>query len=282
MRFLLAVFVGSLSAVYSFGQGIAPNPSLPTRIRKVEYRTRAHLSLDDERDTNLDTPHSTKKVPEIDEEYVRMLLQDRGYWRASIKTKLVPLRTHNHARWFDVVFEIDEGLPYYLSGVTWTGMKQFGEADLNRSMRIRPGEVASRRAITAGLQEVQKLYAGIGYVNCTLVPHNQLDDAGYTLALGIAVDEGGQFYFGELSLPGLDDVHREMLLQHWQTIRAMPYSPEKEEAFFRGVLWPADPKLRSNDYLFYREFIEAHFDQSERTVNFSIRFTPSPPVGNIH
>ena len=291
MKLLLASFFGGLTAVTCVGQNISSGPSLAPRIRSVEYRTQAQLSRDVKHDTarmlrnnvnEPNTPLDAMEVREIAVDYARGLLWDEGYWRASVKTKLVPIYKYKGAQWFDVVFEIDEGVQYSLSGVAWTGMKEFGEADLDRSMAIHPGEVASRRRIANGLQAARELYVARGYVNCFLTPNTKIDDTTHTLTLEIAVDEGGQFHFGDLSLPGLDDARREMLSQRWQIIRGTAYSPGKEEEFFRSVLTLADPKLRGYHYWFYREFIKADFDQSQRTVNFSIRFAPPPPIGDIY
>jgi len=291
LKFLLASFFGGITALTCIGQNIPAAPSLAARIRNVGYRTQAQLSRDEKHDTarmlrnnvnEPNTPRATKEVREIAVEYARGLLHDEGYWRASVKTKLVPIHKYSGVQWFDVVFEIDEGAQYLLSRVAWTGMKEFEEADLDRLMAIRAGEIASRRRIAKGLEAARELYVGRGYVNCFLTPNTKFDDTTHTLTLEIAVDEGDQFHFGDLSLPGLDDAHREMLSQRWQTVRGTAYSPGKEEVFFRSVLRPADPKLRVYNYLLYREFIDAHFDQTERTVNFSIRFVPPPPIGNIH
>jgi len=288
LRFLLIVALCGMSLFLALAQDVPTHPPYPTRIRNVVYRTRAPIPVVDKNEAArrlrhvANTSHPSLGLEEtrgMAQEYARALLEDHGYWKASIETRLLPLP--QRAGWVDVVFQIDEGAQYYLSRISWTSVKEFTDSDLHDAMAIRSGEVASRGRISQGLQEVNKLYASRGYINCVLIPDTKLDDASHAMALNILVDEGAQFHFGELDLPGLDAEHREMLLQRWQAIKGTTYSFKKEEGFFRSVLWPADPKQPGYNYWFYREFIDTRLDEREHAMNFSIRFAPPPPVWKI-
>jgi hypothetical protein len=282
-RILVAFVFSASSAISCFGQTNSPRPAQPTRIRNVEYRTHIPLPLRDKNETTRrlrdntndpDTPRGSDEVRDIAVEYARFLLQDLGYWKSSIDARLVLLRKKQGIRWVDVIVDIEEGPQYHLSSIEWTGMHVFTEAELQAVMPIHQGEVANRGRIADGLEAVRKLYGTRGYINFTCVPETEFNDAAHTLGLRIDVDEGGQFHFGELHLPGLDDVNKERLLRQWDSIKGTTYSWEKQDAFFESAMRPAGPRPRNRFH--YLQYVNLHLDETERAVNFSISFLPPP------
>jgi len=289
-RLLVAFALSVALAIPSLGQDRNRHSLLPLKIRNVQYRPKGVLPLADRAETtrllrqNVNDPTGTTKITNADdlrataENYAKALLEDHGFWRARIETKLVQIPAALSVRLVDVVFDIDEGPQFHLSEITWTGMKEFTHDELQRAMPVHPGDVASRRQIADGLDRLRKLYASRGYINFTSVPDTKIDADARAFALVIDVDEGVQFRFGDLTLPGLDEAPKQMVLQRWESIRGTVYSPEKEVAFFRSVMWPAysSQLYRDSPYAFYQQFLHMQVDEKARVVNFSILFAPKP------
>ena len=288
-RLLVAFVVSTALALPSSSQKHNRHSLQPLKIRYVQYRSKGILPAADRAETSrllrryVNDPTGTSKVTnpddlrEIATEYARALLQDHGFWDFWIETRLMLLSPTQSTQPVDVVFDIDEGPEFYLSDIVWTGMKELTEDELQRTMPIHPGDVASRRQIADGLDRLRKLYASKGYINFTSFPDTKIDADARTLALVINVDEGAQFRFGDLTLPGLDDGSKQMVMRRWESMRGTVYSPEKEAAFFRSVIWPAHGKLpQGSDYLFYSQFLHRRLNEKQKRIDLSIYFVPQP------
>jgi hypothetical protein len=211
-------------------------------------------------------------------EYARRLLQDSGFWKFKTETRVVRLPSTPAAQPVDIMFDINEGPRFYISDISWIGLRVFSEDELRSAFPNR-GEIAGRRRIATGLEVLRKAYSEKGYINFTVVPDTNIDERTHTVALMIAVDEGVQFRFGELSLPGLNPVLEEQVLLRWAEIQGTAYSPGKEEAFFRSVFTAANGLFGRDDGILYRRLLHRELDERARTVNLSIHFLPQPTQG---
>jgi outer membrane protein assembly factor BamA len=282
-RILVAVVASSAFAFSASTQGRLGDSQLPFNIRSVHYRNTNLVPVAEREETTrqlrqaVNGPNqrritNLKDLRDTATEYARRLLEDEGFWNSRIEVNLVkhpPTRTIQPV---DVVFQITDGPRIYLSGVVWTGMTVFTGDELQKQIPIHAGEVASRRGIAEGLQAARKLYASRGYVNFTVVPDSKIDEAAHTMAIALNGDEGAQFRFGELILPGLDDVHTNMVLQRWEAIRGDVYSPQQEESFFRSVMWPAYLRHEDFDYRLFSQVLNRRLNEQEKTINFSVSF----------
>jgi Surface antigen variable number repeat len=78
---------------------------------------------------------------------------------------------------------LDAGQQYKLRDLHWKWYDIIFEQQLLDLMPVHPGEIFSRSKIAKVLEEARKLYQSHGYLNFTLIPNSEIDDAGAALRL---------------------------------------------------------------------------------------------------
>jgi len=202
------------------------------------------------------------------EELVREAYQDKGYFKADVSAELVPIRAPGiNSR--ALILHVRPGRQYHLVSVSWRGMTVFSESELAKLIPVRAGELFNRAKIANGLEAVRKLYDSEGYINFTSIPTPQIDDEVGTVDFEIDIDEGGQFYFGELEVEGMQEAHRRLLLSAWEGVRGQPYNTVEADKFFNRFFRSPLPHITPGDYTI------RNIDTHNRLVNYSLQLTPS-------
>jgi len=169
---------------------------------------------------------------DIDMEMLRNYYQERGFFTARAvaskveirdvgggKFRLPPFYFNSPGKRADVTIEVDEGRRYVLNQVNYVGVKLFRTTDfLTRDVfKMRPGEYFSTAKLRKGLEEMQKLYGGFGYIDFVPEPSFDILPNSNKLDLTIHVDEGKQFFVRRIDFSGNTTtrdkvIRRELLL----------------------------------------------------------------------
>jgi outer membrane protein insertion porin family len=170
---------------------------------------------------------------EEDAERVRFAYGDRGYLRGGpVGDPETHLRNESGLSLFtfrprkgkriDIHMNIEEGERYRLAGINFTGNKA---APNTRALRAifpqKDGEVFNVTTFHKALQNLQKAYGQMGYINMTAIPDPTYDDAKHTVTWNIDIDEGKQFTVSRIEFQGNTVtrdfvIRRELLLQEGQ------------------------------------------------------------------
>ncbi|HEY1272912.1 MAG TPA: POTRA domain-containing protein, partial [Terriglobales bacterium] len=211
---------------------------------------------------------------------VKYEYQNRGYFLADVTARLIPVLESSTRHTYDaVVTVLNEGQQYRLQELHFSNVKLFSDAQLRSAIPIHQGDIFSREKIAAGLDNLRKLYGSRGYINFTPLPDTTIDEEHGLILLTIDVEEGKQYTFGELSLPGLDARHSRKLRSEWNnTLRGQPYWIAAVEKFFRQQFrMPSDPYPLWED----PEITRRRINDDSHTVDYEIRFVPNALVESI-
>ena len=195
--------------------------------------------------------------------------QDNGYWRANISAEATWAQGESGDHPVDVrIRAINEGEPYWIKDIQWTGVTVFPKSELLQAFSLRPWELMIRTREVAGIDAVRRLYVAHGYLAATLNPQMQFDDAAHSVSLTLAVEEDKLFYFRDLSVAGLDRESTRQLESGWERMREQPYSTENLRDFFQRYFHPRQPGM---DPL---EYSTSNIDLNTHTVDIRISFAP--------
>ncbi|MFZ0662588.1 MAG: outer membrane protein assembly factor BamA [Acidobacteriaceae bacterium] len=169
---------------------------------------------------------------EEDSERVRQAYRDRGYVRATVGDPKTHLRNETGLSLFtfrpkkgkriDITMPIDEGNRYRLSGITFTGNKAVANVRaLRAQFAEKDGSWFNATQFGKGLQNLQKAYGTLGYINFVGIPTPHFDDAKKTVSFNIDIDEGKPFYVSRIEFQGNTVtrdyvIRRELALQEGQ------------------------------------------------------------------
>ena len=157
---------------------------------------------------------SLDDVTEMGLERVRAGWQDRGYFKVKITGETRTLTSSPASQRIALSVHVDEGSQYKLSHITFTNNKAITSVETLRGFfPIVNGEIFSREKIGKGLENLQKAYGELGYVNFTPVPDTYFDDENKVITVEINLDEGKQFRVGSVNVLGVEESLREELLK---------------------------------------------------------------------
>jgi outer membrane protein insertion porin family len=170
---------------------------------------------------------------EEDAERVRRAYQDRGYFRASTGDPLTHLLNEGGLSFFtfrprrgkriDIRIPVDEGARYRLGSITFQGSKipNLNTKALRAQFPVKDGERFDITQFSKGLQNLQKAYGQLGYINFSGNPIPHIDDDHKTVSFVIDLEEGKQFYVSRIEFQGNTVtrdfvIRRELLLEEGQ------------------------------------------------------------------
>jgi outer membrane protein insertion porin family len=162
---------------------------------------------------------------EEDGERVRQAYRDKGYFRASTGEPLTHLRNEGGLSFFtfrprkgkriDIRIPVDEGARYRLGTITFSGNKAVPDANL-KALRaqfpMKDGDWFNYTAFGKGLQNLQKAYGQLGYINFSASPIPKIDDDKKIVSFNIDLEEGKQFYVSRIEFQG-NTVTRDFVIR---------------------------------------------------------------------
>lgn len=141
-------------------------------------------------------------------------LQSRGYFTATVRARITPLSDQPFGA--RLLFNVEQGLQYKVGSVTFKNAKTFSAQQLLAVFPLRPGEIFKTNDVRAGLENVRRIYANLGYIKCAPVPLTDVDQVSRTINLTIDLDEGFRYRVEKVTVLGLN---RELSERIWQELR---------------------------------------------------------------
>jgi outer membrane protein insertion porin family len=169
---------------------------------------------------------------EMDMEMLRNYYQERGFFTAHAvdhkveirdvgggKFRVPPFFLNRPGKRADISIDVEEGRRYTLNKVNYVGVKLFRTTDfLTRDVfKMVPGEYFSTAKLRKGMDEMQKLYGGFGYIDFVPEPSFDFLPNSDKLDMTINVDEGKQFFVRRIDFAGNSTtrdkvIRRELLI----------------------------------------------------------------------
>ena len=125
-----------------------------------------------------------------DEESIRKYYMRYGY----ADFRIVSTDTTYHAEdggGYVITITVDEGPLYRVSSESVTShLPKVNGADLERFVKLHPGDVYNATAIDKSVEAITRELARLGYAFSEVRPHGERDGSNHTIAIGFTVDDG--------------------------------------------------------------------------------------------
>lgn len=184
-------------------------------------------------------PYSRSAIEAFVFEQVRPEYLSHGYLRVKFDpavTSFPPGVDKMRSNKVDVLVPVDYGLPYKWDGVKWAGNSAISSADLDKLNILMPGSVANGMETAALWERVKTTYANQGFLDMTLQPTPQFDDANKLVTFTAAIQEGPQYHMGELVLSGLSLEGERRIRGAWTIAPGAVFNESVYEAFLdKGI-----------------------------------------------
>ncbi len=216
-----------------------------------------------------------------DTERVRSEYQNRGYFKVLVqepKTQIhdtghqgfhIPLLQKGPGKAVDITMPIEEGDKYSLGGITFKNNKAVtNTAALRRLFVIKDGDTFDRSKIAKGLENLQKAYGQLGYINFTSIPNTTFDEQKKLVFLDIDVDEGKQFSVRRIEFQGNTTtrdkvIRREIVLEEGQVYNQQLWELSIQRLNQLGFF----DNLKADD----PNVTERHLNEKDGTVDLTLK-----------
>lgn len=150
-----------------------------------------------------------------DLEMLRSWYMDRGHINFAIDSTQVTI-TPDRQRVY-ITINITEGPVYHIGSVALAGDPILPEAELMALLSVKPGDIFSRREVTASSSRIADRLGDIGYALAHLNPIPEIDEAEQRVDLRYYIDPGNRIYVRRIGISGnlhtQDEVIRRELRQ---------------------------------------------------------------------
>jgi outer membrane protein insertion porin family len=167
-----------------------------------------------------------------------------------------------------LIYRISEGQRYRIGSISLSGMEEFTEEELRRTIRIRPGNIASYENINAGSEGLRAYYGNRGYVRVGVQPIFDADAQKGIVNIEYSISEGSVGYINKVNISGnertADKVIRRELVVY------------PDEKYNRSRVQASESKLRNLGYFEIVTISPAETGESDRyDLNVQVKEQPT-------
>ena len=159
-----------------------------------------------------------------DLETLRSYYMDRGYLRFIVKSSQITLSPDKEKVFISI--HIIEGPQYHLSAVDLKGEFKVAKAQLEKKLLLKPGEVFSRKKMTASSQAMKDLLGDAGYAFAEVTPVPQVNDKDKTVAITWLIDPKQKTYVRRINIHGNHKTYDEVFRREFRQLEGAWFSPK--------------------------------------------------------
>jgi outer membrane protein insertion porin family len=167
----------------------------------------------------------SKQRLSADLESLKAFYQNRGYLDFNVESTQVSITPDKRDIYITV--NIVEGEKYTVSKVDLAGEMLLPREELEKLIRVKPGEVFSRQRLTESTKAITDRLGNEGYAfaNASAVP--QIDKDKRTVAFSIVVDPGRRVYVRRISVAGNTKTRDEVVRREMRQLEGAYYDASK-------------------------------------------------------
>lgn len=193
------------------GNEVLPDKRLKGAMKEIKEKTLLNILK------------SSKYDPEkLEEDKLKIIdfMQSKGYRDGNVLSDSIYMIGEKRKR-MGIVMDVYEGEKYYYRDITWTGNVKYNEAELNRLLGIKKGDVYDKKnlnarlgtspeSITSGDLNVSSLYLDDGHLAFMVEPVETVV-SGDSIDMDIRILEGKQFRINEVRIQGNTRTHDRVI-----------------------------------------------------------------------
>jgi len=144
-----------------------------------------------------------------DLEKLRSFYMDRGYANFRLESQQVAIAPEMNDIF--ITMNVNEGAVYKLSQVKLAGNFVVPEKELRALLQVAPGQIYSRKLITATQELIQNRLGQDGYAFAKAEPVTTTDEATHEISLTFIIDPLNRVYVRNISFSGTNHINDEVL-----------------------------------------------------------------------
>jgi len=166
-----------------------------------------------------------RKVFEDDAERIINLYADHGYIQARIETQeIVPNlergRVTLHVR-------VVEGPQFRTGTVKWQGNEVLQDAEIQRLIALKEGEVFNRSLLRASIRNVTDRYSEIGRARAEVTPNTETEPEARRINVTFGIKEGAEVYVERINITGNTKSSEKVLRRELRVVEGQLFTQQR-------------------------------------------------------
>jgi outer membrane protein insertion porin family len=243
-----------------FFKRIVPGKEDPTE-QAGQFETARLRKLLNQKTIFMGTPWGGSYRPELadaDAAVIRNFYMDQGFQDVSVQTPVVENIGDGKLR---LTYRVDEGGLYRIGQIAIEGADVFESSELEKQLRLNPGDIASQDAIKNAAAAVRRYYGNRGYIHTLVEPVVRKDPAALIVDLVLNVREGALAHIHEINIRGNEKTRDEVMR------RELAVAPG--ELFHEQKVETSEARLRN---LGYFKKVDSSYTPAEGTNSYDLSF----------
>ncbi len=167
----------------------------------------------------------SKQKLAADQETLRSYYLDRGYLDFNIESSQVSISKDKQDIF--ITINITEGEKYAVSGVKLAGDLILPEPELTKLVKVKPGDVYSREALTETTKAISERLGNEGYAFANVNAAPEVNKEKREVAFTILVDPGRRVYVRRINVTGNTRTRDEVIRREMRQMEASWYDGER-------------------------------------------------------
>ncbi len=168
----------------------------------------------------------SKQKLSADMETIRTFYLDSGYMEFAIDSTQVSISPDKKDIF--ITLNISEGPKYTISSVKLAGPQTvFSHDELRKLIELKPGDVFSRKAITASTQKISERFGDEGYAFANVNAAPELDKEKHQVGFTFMVDPSQRVYIRRINVSGNTKTRDEVIRREFRQMESGWFATEK-------------------------------------------------------
>lgn len=133
-----------------------------------------------------------------------------------------------------VVIPVQRGPRWQWGGVTWSGNRALGNAELDRLVDLVVNAPVNGMRVMGLWEKVKREYGRLGYLDAKVEPQATFDEAGPRVGYRVNITEGPRYKMGELVITGLSLVAERKIREAWSLAAGAQFDRTYFEEFLQS------------------------------------------------
>ena len=160
--------------------------------------------------------------------------RELGHLRATFgRPQAAPQTTPSCKDGVELTIPVEEGSIYVWDKAQWSGNKVVATEILEKELNMKTGEIANGIMLDKGIAAARQAYGRKGYLEASIRPQPDFDDAARKVSYSLDVKEGPQYHMGTLTIKGFSDSLGNYLRGKWELRRDDAYDQGYVDEFFK-------------------------------------------------
>ena len=194
---------------------------------------------------------------------------EHGYIKFKHEAPIVTIS--DDKKWLYITIYVDEGDPFKIGDVRFSGDLLFERDELKRDLSLRSQDVFSISKRNADIQSLTEKYQDLGYAFVNTIPKMDVHEDEHTIDLDYTFEKGSLVYFGEINVTGNSKtydkvIRRELKFHEGELYNGTQMRQSKENVERLGFFAPGEVIFNTVTPKGSNDIVNVQIDVKERST----------------